>query len=242
MAGRCTFRSQNYWRERIDRLTTRISEFEDIANMVETSTQRRLQLRFDVSIYTLELFITMYSSGSNISQLRDFFSVVVNARQNYVRLTEKPLSFDLFDTYIHTLWMVSLAILLDIPRSEFERLVNSISNLGCDGVYDRLVALRLDHEPTHTLLYPRPYEFLCQALDAPPDMRRNHIQEFLKRYYRGMRHAYWYDQHRHPKSGFFGYWCFELAAFVKALGIDDQDFADNLYYPRDLVVSHTDCA
>ena len=49
--------------------------------------------------------------------------------------------------------------------------------------------------------------------------------------------AYWHDSHLNKDTGYFGYWCFELAAFVKALGIPDDAFADNPFYPRDLAHS-----
>jgi hypothetical protein len=37
------------------------------------------------------------------------------------------------------------------------------------------------------------------------------------------------------KFSYFGYWSFESAAIVAALGLDDSSFRDNEYYPKDLV-------
>jgi hypothetical protein len=54
-----------------------------------------------------------------------------------------------------------------------------------------------------------------------------------------MTQVYWHDKHTIKGVGFFGYWCFEVAAFVRKLGINDEPFADNPYYPRDLVKAST---
>jgi hypothetical protein len=85
------------------------------------------------------------------------------------------------------------------------------------------------------VVYPEPYGLLLQALDATGEERTQGIQKFLASFYDGMRGAYWHGSHASDDTGFFGYWCFELAAFVKAMAIDDSAFADNRYYPRDLV-------
>jgi hypothetical protein len=84
-------------------------------------------------------------------------------------------------------------------------------------------------------MYPRPYGPLRDALDASGDEQSQKLTEFLDGWYDGMEAAYWHGSHTGSDAGYFGYWCFELAAFVKQLGINDSTFADNLYYPSDLV-------
>lgn len=46
-----------------------------------------------------------------------------------------------------------------------------------------------------------------------------------------------HDSHLSDDAGYFGCWCFELAAFVKELKIDVTAFAGNPFYPRDIVHS-----
>ena len=58
---------------------------------------------------------------------------------------------------------------------------------------------------------------------------------FLAVYYDGMQDAYWHNTHLSDDSGYFGYWCFELAAFVRELRINDATFADSAFFPRNLV-------
>ena len=82
---------------------------------------------------------------------------------------------------------------------------------------------------------PKPYQALLEAVNARGEQQIKLIQKFLSGYYAGMRKTYWYDSHLGENAGFFGYWCFELAAFVKALNIEDSAFSDNIFYPIDLV-------
>ena len=83
-------------------------------------------------------------------------------------------------------------------------------------------------------LHPRPYKLLFDVVQANPESRPRLIRGYLDGYYKQSRGAYWWGSHE-LGSPYVGYWCFEVAAFVKKLGIDDSAFADNPYYPRDIV-------
>ncbi len=74
------------------------------------------------------------------------------------------------------------------------------------------------------------------------DMETNaEREEFLasymkKSWYSAQRGRYWWNYHAKPHmtSSYFGYWAFEVAATVKAYGLDDASFANHRYYPKDL--------
>ena len=130
--------------------------------------------------------------------------------------------------------------MLDVGDAEFHRAVKDLGNEGRDALFDRLVALRIpDRVTTMTLMYPKPYEPLLRALDATGEQQTRLIERFLAVDDDGMWSAYWHDRHLSDDSGYFGYWCFELAAFVRELRIDDATFADSAFYPRDLVTGRT---
>jgi Domain of unknown function (DUF1911) len=121
-------------------------------------------------------------------------------------------------------------------RRRARRAAGVLGNAGRDRVFDQLLALRaLVDGLTTTLMYPTPYRPLRDALDAGSDEQARLILEFLDGWNDGMAPAYWQGSHTGADAGYFRYWCFELAAFVKELGIRDAAFADHLYYPRDLV-------
>lgn len=50
-----------------------------------------------------------------------------------------------------------------------------------------------------------------------------------------MKLTYWYDSDKNKHETFFGYWCFESAAFIKILNLDDSIIEKQEYYPYDLV-------
>jgi len=56
----------------------------------------------------------------------------------------------------------------------------------------------------------------------------------LSRWYQHHKDAYWYNSHNSKNNTYCGYWCFEIAALVKILGVDDTSFAADPYYPCDL--------
>ena len=61
--------------------------------------------------------------------------------------------------------------------------------------------------------------------------------EFLGTYltrswYNSMRGEAWWGSHR--RGRYVGYWAWEIAATVRAYGLDDSGFCDSRYYPKDL--------
>jgi Domain of unknown function (DUF1911)/Domain of unknown function (DUF1910) len=241
MAPRDRFMPPEYWKKHFAFRESAIRSFEEEAAKRESTSDDQVRLRWAISHYRLELLIANYSGGTDIAILKHLYSPVIDALEAYLEIRGEPFSFKVLDKYVHALWLIALAILLDATDNELARVTRLFDYAGYDGLFERLVALRFPQRPIkHTfadpLLYPRPYEFLYRALDADGPEQDALIAQFLKRYYRGMRHAYWHDRHLSTDTGFFGYWCFELAAFVKVLHIPDQSFADNVYYPRDLVV------
>jgi hypothetical protein len=186
----------------------------------------------------MQLLITMYSAGIDLPSIREAFPAVVGALASYLQEPyHETFDFTRLDSYIHALWLSALSILLDVDQANREAVIDLIGSPHEDRIFDRLVSLqRYDISMTNQLLHPRPYEYLSLALDAnEPQHRDQHIGRFLHGWYRGMRHAYWYNSHLLEDGGYFGYWCFELAAFAKALLIPDESFRNNVYYPVDLV-------
>lgn len=54
-------------------------------------------------------------------------------------------------------------------------------------------------------------------------------------WYREHRQFGWYNSHTNKHNTYSGYWSFETAAVVKIMELDDSNFIDNQYYPKDLV-------
>jgi hypothetical protein len=238
LMARDPLKDRSYFEERLRYNAQTLTEFRAIIADATTEPGHRRRLTHTVFRRELESLIARYSRGDSVQELRDAFAPVVDALADYQRDAGRMThDFAHFDAYVHALWLVSLGILLEISDTVFRRLVDELNNEGRDALFDRLVSTRLPRPAlAQQPMYPEPYEPLVRAIDARGnESRARLIRDFLDRYYDGMGDAYWYDSHRTDEAGFFGYWCFELAAIVKALHIDDTAFADNIYYPRDLV-------
>lgn len=58
---------------------------------------------------------------------------------------------------------------------------------------------------------------------------------YLDKWYLNNKNAYWYEAHKSKAKIYFGYWCLEAAALTYILDLDDSEYLDNQYYPKDLV-------
>lgn len=179
-----------------------------------------------------------YSAGNDFGEIAERFPSVIFAYEEYLRCrVHENTSFNNFDSYVVSLWLVSFALLFDVDAALFDRLLKCIGNEGRDKLFERLVATRISGRPVATgLMFPKVYEPLYNAIDAAEPERSKLIGQFLKNWYQNMKPTYWYDCHKGPKGGgFFGYWATEAAGVIKAFGIDDSAFRNLPYYPKDLV-------
>jgi hypothetical protein len=88
-------------------------------------------------------------------------------------------------------------------------------------------------DETDHLLWPEAYQPLFDCFNAGADDRSQQLESFVSGWYRSMRDAYWYDNHKNKHDVYFGYWCFEAAAVGKMLEIDDGRLKDHPNYPYD---------
>jgi len=154
------------------------------------------------------------------------------------------------DHYIHCFWLVGLALALDIPAAQWQRLLALIGNEGEDELLDRVIATRqLGRRIGSQLCHPKPYKRLLDAINAPADKQPKLFFTFVDKWYfelgrppkKGLSEdaaihirPYWYGYHT-IKSGYFGYWCIEAVAAVKAFDIDDSLCLGHPNYPGDLL-------
>jgi hypothetical protein len=198
-----------------------------------------------------------YSRGDAIGLLLEHFLPMLDAweeaehlgksvwtdQQQYTRHAWKAN----LDHYIICFWLVGLALALDIPDDQWQRLVALIGNEGEDALLDRVIASRQPNRRIGTeLCHPKPYARLLDAVLAPRDKQPELLKSFVDHWYAELdrpatktmpamyARPYWYKYHE-LEGGYFGYWCIEAVAAVKAFGMDDSLCLGHPNYPGDLL-------
>lgn len=226
----------DYWDKYINYLEKKsIPKFEKLIKQYKLPANRLQTLHYAVFRNHIHLLVAKYSRGDDFITLQKCFSKVVSTLENYQKLPDiEPSDFVVIDHYERALWLVSCAIVFDYNQADFEKLLMLLGNEGSDALFERLITFRVaGRKQTKEMLYPFPYKFLYEAIDAPVPEQQQLISLFLANYYAGLKDAYWYN---YDKLGdaYFGYWCFELAVIVHQKLINNVSFADNNYYPYDL--------
>ncbi|MEC3766282.1 MULTISPECIES: PoNe immunity protein domain-containing protein [Cupriavidus] len=200
------------------------------------------------------LLVLKYTGGEPLEDLCDDLERVVVAHESATRQLRdyhqdpNAIGFrvDSFDGYCPCLGLISLCYLLR-RRDLLPRIAGLLdgpdnTNVAADFLIEEFLSYApMDRYESHTLLATKPFESLADAMDAADnDDALRHLQKFLKRWYKDLVGAPWYDTHKPDAqgrtSGYYGYWSFEAAAAVLLLGIeDDSSLHPCLYYPNELV-------
>ncbi len=247
MPLRDTIADQKYFDKWINWQKNRILEAKNhVATKPAKDPQYRAQYIFQIFLDHCELLIMRYSRGDDLGDIKAFIPEVVSALEwayneeikvfdDEVMARRKQFKLN-FDQYVECIWLVSIAICLNTDDDLLKRMLDIIGNEGQDALFDQLVAIRSPNRKIgEKLLYPRPYQPLYAAINAPADKQIAQVTKFLKNWYKQMKRAHWHNNHENLEWGnYSGYWCFEAAGVVKAFGMDDDSFCDMPYYPKDL--------
>jgi hypothetical protein len=217
----------------------------------------RPQYIFNLSREYRHLMLLRYSRGDAIHALEEYFGPLIESWEEAERLgkaiwtdqqqyTRHAWKVNL-DHYINCFWLVGLALTLNIPDDSWNRLIALIGNEGEDALLDRVIASRQPMRPMGTkLCHPKPYQRLLDAVLAAPDQQAKQLRSFVDHWYAELdrpatktmpamyARPYWYKYHE-LEGGYFGYWCIEAVAAVKAFGLDDSLCVGQPNYPGDLL-------
>lgn len=240
MTKREPLMDQKYFDDTIAYMEKSAPRFEAKIQDPATKAEHQLKLLYKMFRDAYELLLTKYSAGYPVAGLREEFATVIERRERHQKsLGRLGNDFAAIDDYEQSLWMVSLAILLDADAAMFNRVLACNGNEGKDKLYERIVSMRVPGRPSGTkVIFPKPFQTLYEATVVNESEAPKLVSAYLKTWYPSMGQlgVYWHDNHKGPQGGgFFGYWSLEAAAVVKAFGIDDSEFRDARYYPKDFV-------
>lgn len=209
------------------------------------------------------LMLRRYSRGDALSEIAQHFGPSLDAWEEAEVLGRKVWTFEQqytrhawqvnFDHYILCFWLVGLALSLEVPDEQWSRLVALLGNDGEDALLDRVIATRtFGRKIGSSLCFEKPYGRLLAAVDASTERQPGLLRDFVERWYEEIGtigragrakqavpyvHPYWYKFGNDNFEGgaYFGRWCVEAVAAVKAFGIDDSLCLGHEHYPGDLL-------
>ncbi len=210
-----------------------------------------------------EQIIRRYSRGDAIGELAVYFPPMLEAWEKSEQLGAVVWSDEVkyirhtwsvnFDCYHGRFWKISLALLLDIPECQWQRLIALVGNEGKDILLDRLIATRSPERKIGSeLCFPKPYARLLAAMDAPKGKQAKLLKGFVDHWYKELgqfskqtrvpqlnpyKQPHWYNFAKGNLEGgaYFGQWCLEAAAAAKAFELDDSQCLGHRHYPGDFL-------
>lgn len=149
----------------------------------------------------------------------------------------QPWDFSDCEMYLEAVWIMDWAILFDLSPNNLRKIAEIIGQVHQDAFFDALIGYQQKDTPT---LYPDAYQPLVNLLNNHKNLDSESktalsIQFLRSYYYELLYQVWWYNTHVELEKRFFGYWAWSMASVVKLTQIDDIQFADNMFYPRDLV-------
>ncbi|STQ91102.1 PoNi-like cognate immunity protein [Iodobacter fluviatilis] len=252
-----------YWNEWVEYAEERFEEVKSELKLPAGDPLYEPQFVFNFSKSYWHQMLRRYSRGDEISELSQYFSPLLDAWEESERLgkdiwteeqqyTRHVWAVNL-DHYIVCFWLVGLALALSIPEEQWQRLLALIGNEGQDELLDRVIASRQSGRKIGSrLCHPKPYQRLLDAVNAPVDEQAKRLFVFVDKWYKELNRPakkglsadaamyerpYWYTYgDRNFEGGaYFGRWCVEAVAVVKALGLDDSQCLGHEHYPGDLL-------
>lgn len=241
---RDSLKDSSYFISFINEENGRIVKFKTKINSNEVAEERIIPVLRKISSIKLGITVALFSLGKDVVEINRSFLELIEymekswGNKNSFLYSNDPEPYYTVDQYHDILTMLSLAYLLEVNDSNFERIVKLrdivIEN---DTLLDFIINERFPRKIAGHIMQGNPYKELISIIEiGDKKVQENNLREFLEnKWYKSNKEVYWYDSHKSQNNIFFGYWSFESAAVVKIMGLDDTSFKNNPYYPYDLV-------
>lgn len=256
----------SYWSDRVKKFQATAIEHTELTKSPSQNPTYEPQFQYNLTGYYVRLILIRYSSGAPVRDLAQHLPGMLDAWELSNRLSDEVckehglqtcrdwhFSLSNLNHYNWCFWLVGLALSLEIPDVQWQRLLALIGGEGEDVLLDRVIASRAPERKVGTsLLHAKPYARLLRAVDAPKDQQATLLRDFVEHWYAELKRPapknkkaptiepFWYiygDPEKHPleMGSYFGRWCIEAVAAVKAFGLDDSQCLGHEHYPGDLL-------
>jgi Domain of unknown function (DUF1911)/Domain of unknown function (DUF1910) len=253
-------KNRTFWDQGIDHYVYETVHRENRLKEFFVNEDYRAQYTYDLAKAYFRIAQYRYSRGDPISELSQYIEPLLNYWEESNRLGKEVWSPEQtharhmwavnLDFYIDCFWLIGVAFSLNIPDVQWQRLLALIGNEGQDVLLDKIIATRQpDRKIGTSLCYSRPYARLLEAINAPQAKQAVLLNKFVEHWYNEVKSAaksgrqkqalpykepYWHGHHT-LEGGYFGYWCLEAIAAVKAFNLDDSLCTGHPHYPGDLL-------
>jgi len=253
--------SVEYWLKWTEWRADAIEESWRVSAQPGGNTDYAPQFLFNIVRRYWELVLCQYSAGQTIKTLPPLFDGLLRAWEESIELGESVFTPEQktlrrswarnLDFYITCFWLTGLALALEIPDAQWLRLLKLMGNEGEDVLLDRIIATRSPGRRIgSTLCHAKPYARLLAAVDAPtPAAQAAGLRTFVDHWHAELdrkatkgvpaiyNRPYWhrFGDENFEGGAYFGRWCVEAVAAVKAFGLDDSACLGHPHYPGDLL-------
>lgn len=252
----------SYWDGQVAYLEQRVAHQWEMSADDDVDEEYKPQYIFDIAVNNLSLMLCSYSRGNELSRISGYFEAFLDAWEESDRLGSYVWSDDVrqsrkswsasVDAYWISFLSVGIAILLNVPDLQWQRLVLLIGNEERDAVLDQVIASRQPGRRIgRDLCYPRAYKGLLDVISGADDQRPELLRNYVGGWFSSLESAgsselpwdlrmpWWWlscvDEKLGQSGGYIGCWCVEAAVVAKVFGIDDGSLVSQPHYPADLL-------
>jgi hypothetical protein len=256
--------SQAYWDRWVIYVDKQQEQDLETIRKPSGNPQYRPQFIYEMSSGHLEQMLRRYSRGDDVATLASEIAPLIDLWEEAERIGKDVWTADQqltrhsweknLDFYISSFWLVGLSLTLDVAQPLWERLLALIGNEGEDALLDRIIATRQSGRRIgNKLCHPLPYRRLLAAVNAQQETEKALLlRDFVEHWYaeldrlpkKGLsrdtavyERPYWYEfgDRNFDGGAYFGRWCIEAVAAVKAFGFNDGLCLGHPAYPGDLL-------
>jgi hypothetical protein len=182
--------------------------------------------------FQIDQCIAAYSGGLGKDQFQYYVLNLIDDLSNHFVMDRVY--------YDYVCEVVSIAVLADIELDDFKRISKVLAKFKVRDKLLNFLVSSVDSEwsdNSNDFIQKKPYSKLKRVIDESDES--SGIREagnYLRSWYNDNSDAPWHDTHLLEEgNAYVGYWCWEVAALVKAKGWNDDKLKDNEYYPYDAV-------
>lgn len=181
-----------------------------------------------LSTLFFKTIMAKYSIGEDVALLINDYNNMIDI---FIKSFDKEMT-----SYDSILSALSLSVIFNIENIKKLEIIIKESEKYNDYIIQFLFNSKNYND------YNVKWEDMLPIKDIIEDCKNNNKKEaekkmklYLDNWYNNNEDAYWYETHKSKAKIYFGYWCLEAAALTYILDLDDSEYLDNQYYPKDLV-------